>query len=480
MKKIVWIVLFYFARAHLALAQPAELNGKIRFVWGDEFNGTTINTDIWNVVDNFDNYGDGNGGVALARNVSVNGGYLNCKVVKETYYCPTDKVNEWSCVRQWQQNGIPYDYTYGRIDSKQKYNQQYGYAEAMMHFSNQPGLWPAFWTFVGDGLAAHVNAGEIDIMERVGNSDAKTVTTNVHLRYCPGSVTKYNCMNGVGTYCTQVPECYGAEHHLAQEFWYSTKYAVFWSPAELVFYINDIAVRRMTNPGIVDPLKFILGMGVATDMVNNNSILPSTLFVDYIHVYALHECLNTTTIGIGQTLVNNNGTPTILAACTKIDGNGMAGGKMTLVAKNSIAILPSFGVKEGGYLEARISNAGREQNTEEELAKPKNNYYPLHMQSSTNTVVASEKVAAEAMFTVSPNPILNTAYINYSTAKQEVVKITLYNIMGIMQDVLVNENQSAGNHTYELDGLNYKAGVYLLVFESGGLKQKRTVVITKQ
>jgi hypothetical protein len=51
--------------------------------------------------------------------------------------------------------------------------------------------------------------------------------------------------------------------------------------------------------------------------------------------------------------------------------------------------------------------------------------------------------------------------------------------MGIAQAELVNENQLAGEHTYELDATNYKAGIYLLVYESGGLKQKKKVVITK-
>jgi hypothetical protein len=52
---------------------------------------------------------------------------------------------------------------------------------------------------------------------------------------------------------------------------------------------------------------------------------------------------------------------------------------MTLVATNSVAILLKYSVKEGGYLEARISNAGKVQNTPKELPKK---YYPLHMQGN--------------------------------------------------------------------------------------------------
>jgi beta-glucanase (GH16 family) len=476
MKKIVWIVLFYVALAHPVLAQPAELNGKIRFAWGDEFNGTTINENMWRVVDNSDNYADGNGGVAVARNVSVSGGYLNCTVKRETYYCPPNYVDSNFCMRQLVQNGIPYDFTYGRIDSKAPYNHQYGYAEASMHFSNQPGLWPAFWTSIGEGIGPRFSAGEIDIMERVFESnDAKTVTTNVHLNYCPDGPGTTSCPFDLGAFCATSLGCYGHKHTLVNECWNATKYALYWSPTELIFYINDVRVRTMDNPGVVDIVKFILGMGVASKYVTSNTILPSTLYVDYIHVYDLHECIYNPTLPIGQTLVNNDGTQNIMVACMKIDGNGTNGGKMNLVATKSVALLPSFGVKEGGYLEARISSTGREQNTEELPKK----YYPLHMQGQTNTVVAPEQAATEELFTISPNPIVSTASIKYSIAKQAAVKITLYNIMGIVQDELVSENQLAGEYAYELDATNYKAGIYLLVFESGGTTQKRTVVITK-
>jgi hypothetical protein len=220
-------------------------------------------------------------------------------------------------------------------------------------------------------------------------------------------------------------------------------------------------------------------MGLSADDVTSNTIFPSVFYVDYIHVYDLYDCLNNTTIATGQTYVNNNGTPTILAACTKVDGNGTTGGKMTLVARNSVAILPNFSVKQGGYFEARISNTGRVQNADEELPKSENSQLPLHMQAHSDVTVVTEKAPTEIEFSVSPNPVVNTAYINYSIAKQATVKITLYNLMGTVQDELVNENQPAGTHTYALDASGYKAGIYLLVFESGGVKQKRKVVINK-
>jgi beta-glucanase (GH16 family) len=478
MKKIIWILLFYFAFAQFASAQPAELNGKIRFSWGDEFNGTAINTDMWKITDNDDNNGDGNGAIAIARNVWVAGGLLNCKVVQETYTCPAG--HDGNCTRQRDNNGLAYNYTYGRIQSTQKYNQQYGYAEASMYFNPQPGMWPAFWTFVGDGHPIpNANAAEFDIMERPGFfTENNTVTTNVHLGYCPKG-TGTDCPYYLGKSCSSIPECYGAKHFLTNPVWNTTKYALYWSPTELIFYVNDVRVRRMDNPGVVDPVMFILGMGVSADYVTSNTILPSVFYVDYIHVYDLYDCLNNTTVAIGQTLVSNNSPSNIVVACTKVDGNGTTGGKLISVARNSVALLPNFSVKQGGSLEARIGTLGAAQSTAEELPKSENSQLPLHMQAHSDVTVATEKAPTEIEFSVSPNPVVNTAYINYSIAKQAIVKITLYNLIGTVQNELVNENQPAGAHTYALDASGYKAGIYLLVFESGGVKQKRKVVITK-
>lgn len=474
MKKIVYIIILYFAYAQSGRAQPPELNGKIRFAWGDEFNGNTINTDMWKVIDNFDNYSDGNGAVAIKRNVSVSGGYLQCKVVQETYSCDTQYVNFYNCRWQSENNNRPYSYTYGRIDSKQKFNQQYGYAEAMMYFPHQPGLWTAFWTFAGDGVNKK-NAGEVDIMERIGNTDAKEVTTNIHLDYCPAG-TGTDCLNGVGQGCEYV-SCYGQKHTLSKEVWYSTKYAMHWNPMEIVFYINDVAVRVSPNYGVDDPLKFILGMGVSTKDVKPTSQFPSILYVDYIRVYDLQECVSTITIPAGQQEVYNH-TVDMKLACLKVDGNGSAGGHLLAVATNSIAMLPTFSVKEGGEFQARISSTGSRENTTDDVSNKQ--YLPLHMGGNSSTITTSEKMTStESAFTISPNPFTSIAHINYAIAHQSVIKISLYNSMGVLQDELFNENQAAGSYMYELDGLKYEPGIYLLVFESNGLKQKKKVVITK-
>lgn len=476
MKKIVWILFLYFAHVQLSWAQPAELNGKIKFAWGDEFNGTSINTNIWKVKNNSDNWATKEQSVELARNVSVGGGFLMCEVKKENYPCPDS--NNYDCYYQRTHTGYVYKYTAGSVESKQMYNQQYGYAEAVIRFNPKPGFWAAFWTYAGEGLPVTRNAAEVDIMERVPDANSYTITTNIHLGYCPDGSPQ--CQKGLGAYCDAFPACDGEEHILSQDVSNSTKYALYWSPTELVFYINDVAKRRMKNPGVVDPLKFILGMGVLHEKVSSSTIFPSTFFVDYIHVYSLYDCLNNTTVAIGE-VVNKKVTQVIdtIVGCTTINGNGTTGGKMSVVAKRSIALLSNFSVKQGGSLEARISPT-LTKNTSDDLPNPEQyiHYNRFQGYQSKQVEVENAEVAKDA-FTVSPNPIADIASVNYTISKQGAVKITLYNMMGIVEEELVNAYQPAGDHTYTLNGLNYKAGVYSLVFESNGTRQNRTVVIAK-
>lgn len=235
----------------------------------------------------------------------------------------------------------------------------------------------------------------------------------------------------------------------------------------------------MPNPKIVDPLMFILAMGVSVKDIKPTSTYPTYLYVDFIHVYSLVQCRGgNTTVPIG-TVVDKRKMNDTTVSCTLIDGNGTTGGKMTVVAKKTIALLPNFSVKQGGALEARISSTGMK-NADDNETKPEQYNHSLRRLGKINTEVTdTEERTPEDIFTISPNPITTAASVNYTLSGQTNVRIALYNMIGTVEEELVNENQSAGDHTYSLNGLNYKAGAYLLVLESNGIKQKRTIIITK-
>lgn len=126
--------------------------GEYSLVWEEQFEGTALNTDIWNIEVN----GAGGGNNELqyytdrTENLRVEDGNLVIQLRKEEY-----------------QNK---HYTSGRINSKGKKAFAYGKIEARIMFPAGGGTWPAFWMMGNDyNRVGWPSCGEIDIIEHVGN-----------------------------------------------------------------------------------------------------------------------------------------------------------------------------------------------------------------------------------------------------------------------------------------------------------------------
>lgn len=125
-------------------------------VWSDEFDGTSLNMDNWNIEVN------GNGGgnnekqyyTDRPENLRVEDGNLIIQARKEEY--------------QGKQ------YTSGRINTKNKRSFAYGKIEASINLPSGKGTWPAFWTL---GSGTWPKCGEIDIMEHTGNMPDRVLWT---------------------------------------------------------------------------------------------------------------------------------------------------------------------------------------------------------------------------------------------------------------------------------------------------------------
>ena len=66
-----------------------------------------------------------------------------------------------------------------------------------------------------------------------------------------------------------------------------------------------------------------------------------------------------------------------------------------------------------------------------------------------------------------PNPFNPTTTIAYNLQKTQVIRISLYNILGQLVSTLVNEVQSEGVHQLEINGAQLSSGVYEVVFRTG-------------
>ncbi|MGN0226993.1 MAG: family 16 glycosylhydrolase [Paludibacteraceae bacterium] len=126
--------------------------GEYQLVWSDEFDGTNLNTDVWNIEVN------GNGGgnqekqyyTDRPENLRVEDGNLVIEARKEEY------------------NNR--EYTSARINSRDKRYFKYGKIEARIMFPKGGGTWPAFWMMGNDyRQVGWPKCGEIDIIEHVGN-----------------------------------------------------------------------------------------------------------------------------------------------------------------------------------------------------------------------------------------------------------------------------------------------------------------------
>lgn len=142
-----------------ALALPLSLSAQTttpptgyKMVWSDEFNGTSLDTKVWNIEEN----GNGGGNQELQyyrkENVAVANGNLVLTARRESY---NNK-----------------QFTSGRINSCDKAYFKHGIIQARIKFPKTAnGVWPAYWMMGNDyGKLGWPRCGEIDIVE-TGNAE---------------------------------------------------------------------------------------------------------------------------------------------------------------------------------------------------------------------------------------------------------------------------------------------------------------------
>ena len=134
----------------------ADGYGAYQLVWSDEFDGTSLNTanwsyDVGNGCPNLCGWGNAELQYYRSQNVSVSGGNL---------------------IIEAREQDAGYDYTSGKIHSRNKQDFLYGKVEARMKVPTGGGMWPAFWMMPTDNVyGGWAASGEIDIMETCNNTD---------------------------------------------------------------------------------------------------------------------------------------------------------------------------------------------------------------------------------------------------------------------------------------------------------------------
>lgn len=150
----------------IVIQQGGSYQGEYQLVWAEEFDGTSLNTNDWNIEVNGN--GGGNGEAQYytdrAKNLRIEDGCLIIEAHKEEYQGKS--------------------YTSGRIQTKGKHEFAYMKAEARIWLPSGQGTWPAFWMLGNKG--SWPTCGEIDIMEHVG-SQPTMISHALHTRQTNGT-----------------------------------------------------------------------------------------------------------------------------------------------------------------------------------------------------------------------------------------------------------------------------------------------------
>lgn len=179
--------------------------------------------------------------------------------------------------RREQFEGLPY--TSARIQTKNKFQRQYGRFEARIKLPWGQGLWPAFWMLGDDkgGTEIWPQIGEIDVMEMRGQEP--TITHgSVH---GPG----YSGGNAVTKSYDLVDDRLDTGFHV---------FGVEWGPNFINYYIDDVLYNQITPEDVDgewvfdDEFYIILNVAVGGTFVGSvgaDTVFPQTMEVDYVRVY---------------------------------------------------------------------------------------------------------------------------------------------------------------------------------------------------
>ncbi len=78
-----------------------------------------------------------------------------------------------------------------------------------------------------------------------------------------------------------------------------------------------------------------------------------------------------------------------------------------------------------------------------------------------------------------PNPFNPSTQINYSVAKEGLVKITIFDVLGREVRTLLNEVKTPGYYAIDFDGTNLSSGMYFYRMESGNFVDTKKMLLIK-
>lgn len=257
--------------------------GNFKFVWGDDFDGDTLDAANWDLTIQMDSLGY----LSLAvskdkKNISVSEGKLKLSATK--YFDPRNA-------------NVKYAATY-TVGSRYKMNFQYGYMELRARYPIKQGAWPSWW-LVGDcgegpagkafpstndpknkGNIFKTNFGsEVDILEYI------TGTPNIHKWYFNNAHTQLNAVRPCSPFDLTEKDSY--IYHIFGFEWNHDEFKVYcdgnlYQTIDITeSYDNDNDMEDFRNPMLLFFNNHVLPDSVPSD----NSSFPFDYYIDYVRLY---------------------------------------------------------------------------------------------------------------------------------------------------------------------------------------------------
>lgn len=282
-------------------ANNRQNNSDYLLIWEDEFEGSSLNTQYWNIEKGGSSNWN-NTAIDDPRVIEVSEGTLKLKAIKNPNY-----TGDLSSVNSIDDSNI---WT-GAVDTRKKVDFKYGKVEIRARLESAPRAWPALWLMPTYSVyGGNPNSGEIDIVERL-NKDSYYYST-IH--------TEYHTSNKGD------PERYTTESAATIDQW--TVFAVEWDKDKIEFF-RDGNKYHTFNKGESSTVNGLLrwpfdeefyiilsqqigggwvdGEAKSQGLVLQDSDLPYQMEIDYVKVYekqAVGINKDFKTIGVNSFLTN--------------------------------------------------------------------------------------------------------------------------------------------------------------------------------
>ena len=271
-------VFLFVTALTLSMCSGGKKNNNIpdgyKLFFEDEFEGTSLNRDVWSFETGNGQNGWGNAEVEYYKeeNAVVSDGKLHIVAKKE-------QVGD-------------FEYTSARIKTVNIVKFTYGIVEAKISLPAQKAMWPAFWMMPNDSrYGGWPHSGEIDIMEANGASE-----------YGTSCAIHYSLPGGGHTYDT------GYNNMKRRDYTSSITefhvYKVDWREDSISMYVDDRLIKEFpqrmwstnsvnkdTNPAAPFDKDFylLLNMAISGNYVSgdmpNGDFTSAEMVIDYVRVY---------------------------------------------------------------------------------------------------------------------------------------------------------------------------------------------------